>query len=374
MKFALILALLSLPLVVRAADCNDNQRPVALAAVYTADALANLSGGERRRGAYVDNLDLTASIDGQKALGLQDTCLFVYALYNNGARFSDGIVGDAQVVSNIETDVSAVRLYQAWIDRRFADQKASVRFGLYDLNSEFDAENASSVFTNSAQGIGTDFGQTGLNGPSIFPVTSFAVRGEVALSKTFLVRAAVMDAVPGDPQHPARTTVHLGDGSLAVSEVNYDRSPLRAGLGFWRYSEAFANLATGAFEHGNAGWYGFVETTGEAGLGWFARFGRAAQAFNMFDATLSGGVTYTGLIAGDDMLGVAFSLARTGDTFRRATAGASSELDIELTWQLPLSDHVTVQPDIQYVVNPGANPALGNALVAGLRVVIQTGS
>lgn len=51
-----------------------------------------------------------------------------------------------------------------------------MRIGLYDLNSEFDALDDAGLFINSAFGVGTDIGLTGVNGPSIFPVTSLAVR------------------------------------------------------------------------------------------------------------------------------------------------------------------------------------------------------
>src|SRR3546814_8879648 len=69
------------------------------------------------------------------------------------------------------SDLRALRLYEAWIDQKIGDA-ASVRIGLYDLNSEFGALDTAGFFVSSPHGIGTDFAQSGRNGPSIFPATS----------------------------------------------------------------------------------------------------------------------------------------------------------------------------------------------------------
>src|SRR5690606_31578386 len=151
-------------------------------------------------------------------------------------------------------------LYEAWIDQRLWDDRVSLRAGLYDLNSEFDAIDPAALFVNSAHGIGTDFGQTGENGPSIFPNTSLALRIEAQLSDNWLVRAAVLDGVPGDPNHPKRTTIKLGngDGALMVGEINYAQGNFRAGLGTWGYTARFTDSMTGMERRGNQGIYGFV--------------------------------------------------------------------------------------------------------------------
>ena len=40
---------------------------------------------------------------------------------------------------------------------------------------------------------------------------------------------------------------------------------------------------------------------------------------------------------------------------------------IELTYSTQLTDWLRVQPDVQYVINPGADRSLDNALVIGIR-------
>ena len=166
--------------------------------------------------------------------------MFVYGLYNNGRALTGDLVGDAQGVSNIETGVRAVRLYEAWVEQRFG--RASVKFGLYDLNSEFDEHVTGSLFLNSTHGLGPDLSQSGLNGPSVFPVTSLALRADYQIDERLRLRAAVLDAVPGDPARPRRTAIRLGgaEGALLIGEAQYLTRNTRAILGYWRYTAGFA--------------------------------------------------------------------------------------------------------------------------------------
>lgn len=381
MKYLTLVYLLLASINAYAVDCgNDSGRPYQFDAVYTADMLDNVAGGLRRQSAYLDNLDLTLSVNGQRALGWSNTCLFAYGLYNNGAHFTDGIVGDAQYVSNIETDVRAARLYEAWVEHFFRlwsteAQPASVKFGLYDLNSEFDVVNTAGLFINSAHGIDSTFGLSGTNGPSIFPVTSLAIRGEMAVTRHWRVRAALLDAVPGDPQHPGRTAIRFGNGTLGVIETVASSGMHREGFGYWHYSEKFQPLAGGVPARGNAGWYAFAESAlpGAPAVSVFARLGHASPVFNEFGTYVGAGIVYRGAITGSnkDALGFAVAWAQTGEPYQFVTGSLDKEVNLELTWHLQLSDAVSIQPDMQYVIHPGANPALGNALVVGVRGVIN---
>lgn len=374
MKFLTLICLLLATPAAWAACGNDQGQASQFDAVYTADMLSNVKGGERRQAAYLDNLDLTLSVDADKAYGWSNTCLFGYGLYNNGSHFSDGIVGDAQVVSNIETDVRAARLFEAWVEHSFPRARASIRVGLYDLNSEFDHVEASQLFINSAHGIGTAFAQTGLNGPSIFPVTSLALRGDMGLTDHWQVRAAVLDAVPGNPVHPAQTIIKLGQGSLRVVESDFSAKGRRAGIGYWSYTAKFDPIVAGPRQKGNDGWYVYGSTPipGAPAMEVFLRYGAANQTLNVFRAFLGAGVTWRGVITGseNDILGLAVAWAQTGDPWRSLTGSRPSETNLEFTWQLQLSDTVSIQPDVQYIINPGIGPALGNALVVGVRAVV----
>jgi len=65
--------------------------------------------------------------------------------------------------------------------------------------------------------------------------------------------------------------------------------------------------------------------------------------------------------------------------FGQASAGyASNETVIEATYQAPVTNWLTLQPDIQYVINPNAgipnnfgSTPLPNTVVIGMRVTIR---
>ncbi|PTQ13582.1 carbohydrate porin [Sphingomonas oleivorans] len=364
---------------------QETERPVALQLGYAADIWSVAHGGLDRRTRYLDNLDLTISADLERLGGPSGTRLFAYMLYNNGVRFSDGGVGDAQVVSNIETGVRALRLYEAWVEHETGS--ISARFGLYDLNSEFDALEASTFFLGSEHGIGTDIAQTGHNGPSIFPSTSLALRLQARLEDGFVVRGAVLDGVPGDPDHPRRTAIRLGqnDGALLVGEIDRTFGDLRLLAGYWAYTARFedqsAPQVAGApvLRRGNRGFYlrGEARLAQRASVGrldGFVRFGKAASRFNRFDGFVSFGLVLSGPFPRhpEDQLGAALAVARTSSNYRALAASQDvmprrHETALELSYRHLFSKHFSVQPDIQYILNPGLRSG-SNALAVGLRL------
>jgi porin len=102
--------------------------------------------------------------------------------------------------------------------------------------------------------------------------------------------------------------------------------------------------------------------------------GVADARVNAVSSYVGAGLTYTGLLSGraEDQLGIAVATARFGQEFlsaQRAEGNAwhTSEVNLELTYRFPVTPWLTLQPDLQYVVNPGGNSALDDALVIGLR-------
>ncbi len=191
--------------------------------VYKSDVFANVSGGIKDGSRYLDNLDVMLSLDGEKLLGSKGTTALVHFLNNNGGRSDNDLIGSAQGIDNIEVPRATAKLYQAWIQQNFMDDRISILAGLYDLNSEFYVTDTSGLFLHSTYGIGTDMAQGGQNGPSIFPTTSVAARLMVKPTTNTYIQAAVLDGVPGDPNNPKGTHVQFndGDGVLVATEAGF---------------------------------------------------------------------------------------------------------------------------------------------------------
>ena len=376
-----------------------HDRGVELEAVYTLDAWANTKGGLRRKRRTLDNLDLILTVDAQQAIGWEGLALQFYGLRNHGGSPSAD-VGDAQAVSNIDA-LNTFKLYEAWADQSWNNGRMSLRAGLYDLNSEFYVTDSSSLFLQSGFGIGTDFAQTGRNGPSIFPRTSLGARFRNEPLPDWYVLAAVLDGVPGDPFHHRDTEIRVeaGDGFLVVAEAGRKESPGTAdqrlaskyAIGLWGYTARFDDLTriepSGQPEErrGNFGLYALGEQQvfaehEDPEQGWwvFARVGHAHARFQTFAWAVAAGVSVRGPLPGrdDDEAGIGFSTAFTGrpgrDSLREPGVRPSThETAIEASYRLQVAPWVSVQPSVQYVLDPGADRSTPNALAAALRVTLS---
>ncbi|HEX7115279.1 MAG TPA: carbohydrate porin [Steroidobacter sp.] len=381
------------------AGVGDAKEPVAvdadepayqLASVYTADLWRNARGGLRTGSVYLDNLDVTFELDAERAWGWSGVSAFVYGLHNNSARFSERYVGDAMTISNIDAP-EAARLYEAWVQwESDAAHALSVKVGLYDLNSEFDASDSRSLFIHSTHGVGHDLGQTGQNGPSIFPVTSLAVRAAWSPAPEWRMQLALLDGVPGDPEHPSSNRIRLGsdDGILGIVELQWSGERIqKLWLGHWRYTAQFEDLRSTDVEpwperDDNRGTYAGIElaldgdTREEPATIAFARYGVAENRINEFENSWSVGVRHRGLFVSrsEDELGIAYARADVSKTARMLASRDRYEATIELTYRAALTDWLIVQPDIQFIRNPGADPSLRDSLVFGLRLEFSAGA
>lgn len=366
---------------------------------YTGEILSNVSGGINRKTGYLDNLDLVLSLDAEELFGWRGATISLYALANNGYNPTD-YNGDAQGTSNIEAD-DTWKLYEAWIDQSLADGRLSILAGLYDLNSEFDVQEVSGLFTNSSHGIGPEFSQSGQNGPSIFPSTSLGLRVKIQPNNAFYIQSVVLDGVPGNPDNPVGTQIILRkeDGVLIGAEAAYligvgeesDAPYGKFGIGGWLYTSEFDDLleVDNAGEpvkrSGNSGFYVFAEQTvyresGDPGQGlaFFARFGVADERMNQFGSYFGAGLVATGPFPGrdEDQIGFALASAQNGDNFKKAqeNAGASvddSELTLEFIYRAQLTPWLAIQPDMQYVINPCVDPEADNAFIIGTRFEVS---
>ncbi len=370
---------------------NMSAKGVEFEFVYTGEPVSNMTGGIEQKTIYHDNYDLITAIDAELLMGIKGGEFNVYFLGNSGESPS-GIVGDLQVSSNIDTD-PAWKLYEAWYQQNLFDDKLSLLVGLYDLNSEFDVIETGGHFLNSSHGIGADYSQSGANGPSIFPVTSLTLRGKYAISDKLTVQAAILDGAPGDPEKVTGTHLKFNDehGLLNVGEIYYSNdgevgSYCKYSFGGWMYTEEFEEVMDPSLSGtGNSGLYVMAERElykesefSSQGLSAFARFGMANSTYNQIGNYIGFGAAYTGLLPGrdEDVIGLAIAIASNGKDFKDSIEATNAEVDnsetsIEFVYITELLPWLVVQPDIQYIINPGTNPNLDNALAVSVRFQIS---
>lgn len=349
------------------------------------DVGRDFSGGQRVGSFSLWNFDVRASVDTAKMGGWKGGSFFFYFLVNQGDDAS-AFAGDTQVTDNIEASNNVSRLYEAWYQQQFFDDKVSILAGLHDLNSEFYVTETSALFFNASFGIGHDLAQTGLTGPSIFPVTAPCLRVRVEPSPNFYLQTAAFSGVAGDPNHSQGTFVRWGpdEGSLLISEAAVlsrssaapEEITAKYAVGTWTYSKASDTIS--ASEKGtNAGAYFLADQAISETASVFFRAGTASAEINAADSNLSAGFAWRGLagLRPHDVVGLGVTTIHAGQNYREAQVAAgtpieSNETTTELTYRSELLPGLVIQPDLQYVDRPGFSKEISHAIVGTIRFEI----
>jgi porin len=367
-----------------AAAAEEASDPVQISLSYVADITGVVEGGLAQRGRFLDNLDLVLDADLERLIGWRGASVHVDVLNNSGGMPNDD-AGTLQGVDNIEVGRQRLRLFEAWIEQAWS--ASSLRVGLYDVNSEFYANDSAGLLIAPAFGIGSEIAATGPNGPSIFPSTALAVRYHVASDSGLYARVAILNAdarVLGDP---GGVDISFDEGALLIAEggLEVDR---KLGVGVWRYTEEQDDIRDldrlGAPEQEAAqGAYAVYEQPlnnpeGVRAATGFVRLGVSDGETTPFAGGWQAGVLIERVFASrpDSALSFGANQGFLADGYRRnqidlGASMADAETQIEVTYYDRLLPFLSVQPDLQWVRRPGADRRVEDALVAALRVGVE---
>lgn len=348
---------------------------------YTADV-----AGLAKRGRVLDDLQVFGDLDLDKAVGWKGATAHFEVLNNSGAMPNDD-AGTLQGVNNIEVTRQRLRLFEAWVEQDFGD-KGSVRAGLYDLNSEFYSNDSAGLLLAPAFGIGSELAATGPNGPSIFPSTALAVRVRWTPNETVYAEAAALNANAGVLGDPGGIKTSFDNGVLMIVEAGWRRRG-KVAFGAWRYSDKQddirATTPAGDPAHASArGAYVLLEHhltgAGENPVRKtmaFARLGVSDGDTTAFKGGWQAGVLVEHVFESrpDSAFSVGVNQAFLSGKFRDNAFDAGQRLErsesaIEATYSDKIGP-VTIQPDVQYVKDPGADGDVGHALVATVRFSVS---
>ena len=360
--------------------------------VYKLDLLNNTSSS-RGKIYGLDNLDIKLNMDGEKIAGIKGASAFLHVISNRGdkpALHSDRL---PHGVDNIETPANGntTKLFQAWVQQTFLEERVSVLAGLYDLNSEFYATESSSMFIHPTFGMSAELADTGRNGPSVFPTSSFGVRLKIEPVPGYYLQAITLDGVPGDPDNPQGTHVQFnaGDGALNVFEggiplgLSNTAHNNKLALGVWQYSTRFDDVldvdANGnPLQRISHGVYAILEKvlkykpdSQDESIKSFVRIGKTEGDTSQFDLACSAGLVFTGLVSGreKDELGIAIALERNGEKYRAASGNSiHSEKSFELGYRYRAMPGFVVQPFVQYLLDHSNDPAQNRTWWLGIRM------
>lgn len=389
MSSAMLCLVLSAHALAESGDETSATRAVAVGTSYVSDTLHQAHGGLSTGTRHLQRVDLTFEADSRRGEDRAGTTFFADLQYNNGSASGDPS-GSIQGISSIEAEDS-LRLYELWLDHELASRNTTIRFGLLDVNSAFDAIDSAALFINPSHGMAFTLAQSGEGGPSTWPVTSLGIQVTRSFERCS-VRGAVLDGVPGDPQRPSRTAIKLSsrDGALLIGEIDCgSESAGRVGIGYWQYTSEFESsflLDGDSFARDdNSGAYVLAESPlffsqdEQRGVRLFGRIGSAQQRVNAVDTFFAAGAvlstSFTQFTTLD--VGLAAAIAHLGNPARtwmthNGVRTASAERNYELTFRIGVTESLAVQADIQHIEHPGMDRSIRDGWVAGLRFELAT--
>lgn len=363
---------------------QSEELPITINLKYVHETVGNFSGGERTGHVDMDNVQLFSYLDMEQILGVPSTRIFIHPFFHSGLS-ANAMFGTLQGVSNIETQ-KILSFMDLWVEKKFLNDDASLLFGLFDLNSEFDAKNSSALFVTPSQGIGSEFGMSGSNGPSIYPHPSLALRLSLKASERITVRTAVLDGKPDCDGRFVAININKNDGLLFVSQISSalsnDLSNV-AGVGGWLYTARHPKMVADDPDcedellYGDKGAYVFFDSpelkqyTNEVKLGMCARIGFAQSGFSHVDAYGTVGLSLQNLISENETIGVALATGGIAREYQRMEHLDGFEMVCEATYAKSILPWLRVQPTLVYVVNPSSAPGLPNAFGGSLRIIVE---
>ena len=415
---------------------------ITLAIQETSEALGNASGGVHQSLDYDGLTQAVLQVNSQRAFGYYGGTFNASALQIHGINLSQRNLGSLQTASGIESD-RATRLWEVWYDQKLlSEDRLDIRIGQQSLDQEWMVSTNALAFVNTMFGWPMLPSADMPGGGPAYPLSTPGIRARYRMAPGVNLQVGAFSSSPFNMSNAKATGLDsqvlnssgtsfpvFHHGALLLAELQYSapalggmvspdaKQPLARTyrLGVWYDSEQFADVRYGTdglsladpasngeprLHRGNLGIYGVADQMiwrssrdPNRTLSAFARvMGTPFADRNLISFSANLGLTLKDPFPyrTDDTIGIGMGFARVsphqsaadGDI---ATYSATynprrtSETFVELTYQRQVTPWLQIQPDIQYVFNPGSgiadpnassNVRVSNELVLGVRTNI----
>lgn len=351
-------------------------------ATYTTEAFETPGWAGIHSGVdWTSQLEFGLDVDAEKLAGWPAAFFHASFLWIEGTDPSER-VGNLNTISSLSAP-SVVRVYELWYKQVLA--AVTVKVGQLVASDDFMVSPSAALYLNAGFGTYPTF-TANINSPT-YPLggPGAFVAWQVTASLSLQSGAYVADAGPNDGGNHGFGW-STGPGWTVFSEVAAKTSlagrPGLFKLGGYYDTARFTDLATGSRDQGNGSLYALGDQTllggGDASptVTAFAGGGFSPQQDrNTVHYYLQGGVNVGGLLPTrpKDTVGLAASYTSLSGDFVRANRAAgtpvsSQEAIVELTYQAVITPFITLQPDLQIVVD--ANQSRRDSMVFVLRLVL----
>jgi porin len=385
------------------------QHGIEVGGFYVGEVFAN-RGGIKQGADYDGVLDLYLNADMHR-LGLwKGLCFHTDGFQIHGQSITADNIGSLMPVSSFEA-TPATRLFELWFEQHLLGDKLAVRFGQLAADAEFVISEGGGFFLNGTWGWPSIAAADLPSGGPAYPLATPGVRVALTPNDKFTLLVGLFNGDPagpdceGDPQvcNNNGLDFRLDDPPLLMVEGAYKHHQKGlAGtikLGGWNHFGSFEDQRFDAGGNRIAvtglpgrpidndyGIYGIIDqliwrvpgSEDPKGVAIFGRIVGAPSEQNLVDFYADGGITFSGMIPKRRNDALAIGVAYTGisdrvhafDLDSGVAVARSYEALLEICYTAQLASGWTLQPDFQYIWQPGGNvpKASGNGAVENAAV------
>lgn len=392
---------------------------VEIIANYTNNIASNPVGGMSQGITYCDNFSFGVQLDFEKLIGWQGLTLAVSGLNRDGTNLSQDYIGNQFTVQQVYGG-SALMFYALAFEQKFLDDKVALKFGRFATGDDFASSPLYWLYMNN----GIDGNPQALPVNSQFSAYPWAVWGARlrvdptpeynALFGVYQVsdrifvrnyRGLDWSMRPNDgvqflmqlgwtpeffkrPVESGSTNdgKQIADGKSAkktFDKVEMKGYPGHYWFGMYYSPWYFPQIGNRERANNSYGFYWhadqmvFQERPGsDQGLTlWTAFVLSPQQNIAKIPFQMNAGAVYKGLIPlrDDDYTCFGVVYGTFSDVYAQGVADSGGgvptyELVFEVNYKIQLTKFAFVQPDVQWVINPGGTGNIPNALVLGAQM------
>lgn len=351
---------------------------------YNAIFAANVSGGRDQDSNYAGGLYTGLIFDLDKLWGWEDMTFKVSGIDRHGSSIDREVGGQYSVMQLVGGQNTF--LYEVNLEKRFLDDTLSIKVGRMSATDDFVGSSLYSYSLNNA--VNGQIRAALFDGVmTSYPFAVWGARVKYQPSEDFYAMMGVYqlsDDMFDREDQGVDFSVESDDGISIFTQVGWNKEfcdrPAHFYVGmnnaFWSLDKFNTNDTTHHFTriYGHADWQVYAEGPGDdEGLTLFATLGYTWQdQVAIIPVQSTFGANYKGLFPGRSEDHTIFFMTYGGFSNQyaaeQANAGQSQseyEMVLELGHRFQITPSSYIQPDIQYIVNPGGTGDISDAVVIG---------
>ncbi len=376
---------------------------------YTSDIAGNPVGGKIPGGfTYMDNISFNCLLNLEKLMGLRDGYFLISALQRDGISLSQKNIGNIFPVQQVIGGAETMHFYEMYYEQKTHDETANIKVGRFVASDDFDFSPLYWLYMSRAiDGRPLSLGLDGRFSSPPFAV--WASRLKIKLPESMVFRTGVYQ-VTQNSINGLNWNFYPNDGVMLLAQYEWDPEffkpaethntpkpttwgspgapPAKGFSGhYWmggyystyEYPQFGTTVkmpnAFGLYWHGDQTVYKPKVESNEGLVLWSVATVCPQQNIAMLPFQINGGAVYTGLIPGrrNDFTILGFVYGAVSDDYasvqeQKNKGYPTYELIYEAGYRINMTKFTYIQPDLQWILNPGGAGRIPNALVLGAQM------